>query len=447
MGPEASSHSRHRSRRSMNELEYQIRRFHSFLWASGGCYSDFLIHNIDECCWMKDAWPIMADGDRRPALPRGNRSRPELRPSTRSSTPSRTARSCCWKAAPCPAAASASPATPRHQGLRPSSLQLSHTPGPTPAPPRGTTSTVTKRADVTWHLATAPARTSRNPYDLEWDDLIDAIRNDKPYNEVQRGAEASLVTAMGRMAAHTGQVITYDDILNHEHEFAPNVDKLTLSRCRPAAGRQGRQVSGAAAGHRQEQGVRTVQGVTRAFATTEPARSASKGAISLARASGWLRLRSRYCRCSRQRCASSRARRAASASVAPCASMRWVWPGVRCRQQASELDHVCAQPIHLTRRHAQFLQPPVNDGPVAVGRPAADTPSCSGDGIATIVRVGGGVESGAWPRMIGGRGGGACSRTGWWRGRLRGCRRNDDGARRRVGDGTGWELQRIRGAG
>ena len=39
---------------------YQIQRFHGFLWASGGCYSDFLIHNIDECCWMKDAWPVKA---------------------------------------------------------------------------------------------------------------------------------------------------------------------------------------------------------------------------------------------------------------------------------------------------------------------------------------------------------------------------------------------------
>ena len=32
---------------------------------------------------------------------------------------------------------------------------------------------------------------------------------------------------MGRMAAHTGQVIKYEDILNHDHEFAPDVDKLT----------------------------------------------------------------------------------------------------------------------------------------------------------------------------------------------------------------------------
>ena len=46
----------------MSELLYQIRKFHAFLWASGGCFSDFLIHNIDECCWMKDAWPVEAKG-------------------------------------------------------------------------------------------------------------------------------------------------------------------------------------------------------------------------------------------------------------------------------------------------------------------------------------------------------------------------------------------------
>jgi hypothetical protein len=33
---------------------------------------------------------------------------------------------------------------------------------------------------------------------------------------------------MGRMAAHTGQIITYDQMLNCDHEFAPDVDKLTM---------------------------------------------------------------------------------------------------------------------------------------------------------------------------------------------------------------------------
>jgi predicted dehydrogenase len=45
---------------NISHLMYQIQRFHSFLWASGGAYSDFYIHNIDECCWMKDAWPVSA---------------------------------------------------------------------------------------------------------------------------------------------------------------------------------------------------------------------------------------------------------------------------------------------------------------------------------------------------------------------------------------------------
>jgi hypothetical protein len=64
-----------------------------------------------------------------------------------------------------------------------------------------------------------------NPYKLEWEDLVDAVRKDKPYNEVKRGVEASLVTSMGRMAAHTGQVITYEQILNSKHEFAPGLDQ------------------------------------------------------------------------------------------------------------------------------------------------------------------------------------------------------------------------------
>ena len=66
-----------------------------------------------------------------------------------------------------------------------------------------------------------------NPYQLEWEDLVDAIINDKKYNEVERGAIASMVTSMGRMAAHTGNIVTYDQILNCEHEFAPDVDKMT----------------------------------------------------------------------------------------------------------------------------------------------------------------------------------------------------------------------------
>ncbi|MCX6922035.1 MAG: gfo/Idh/MocA family oxidoreductase, partial [Verrucomicrobia bacterium] len=45
---------------SPSELLWQISRFHSFLWASGGCFNDFYIHHIDHLCWMKNALPVKA---------------------------------------------------------------------------------------------------------------------------------------------------------------------------------------------------------------------------------------------------------------------------------------------------------------------------------------------------------------------------------------------------
>ena len=79
-------------------------------------------------------------------------------------------------------------------------------------------------ADLSW--AFPPGEP--NPYQLEWDRLIEDIRNDNPHNEVDRGVMASVVTSMGRMAAHTGQVVTREQFLKSDHEFAPGVDKLTM---------------------------------------------------------------------------------------------------------------------------------------------------------------------------------------------------------------------------
>ena len=100
---------------------------------------------------------------------------------------------------------------------------------------------VHQQDDVVWALSDQP---EPNPYQIEWDDLIDAIRKDKPYNEVKRGAEASLVTSMGRMAAHTGQV----DHLRRDAQLRARVragrgqaDDGGPPRCC----QQGRQVSGA----------------------------------------------------------------------------------------------------------------------------------------------------------------------------------------------------------
>jgi predicted dehydrogenase len=227
MGPEASSQSGPKPK-GMSDLEYQIRRFHSFLWASGGCYSDFLIHNIDECCWMKGDWPVSADGaggrhyrgDKidqnfdvysvEYTFPDGTKLQLEGR-----TMPGCRTRFASYihgtKGSGIISFNSHSPARPR--------LYKVHN-----LPP------IAKKTDLVWEWAPRP---EPNPYQLEWDDLLTAIRANKPYNEVKRGTEAALVTAMGRMAAHTGQVITRDYILENGQEFGPNVDKLTLDGAPP----------------------------------------------------------------------------------------------------------------------------------------------------------------------------------------------------------------------
>ncbi len=207
-----------------SELMYQIRRFHSFLWASGGCFSDFYIHIIDHLCWMKGSWPVKAqasggrhyktDADGNPYVDQnfdsysveytfadgakmlfGGRCVDGAQPNYASYAHGTKGMAIVSKANDC--------------GL-PSSTYKGQSPDPD---------------HVIWTSRVAPDE--RDPYTNEWNDLMDAIRNDKPFNEAKRGVEGSLVTSMGRMAAHTGQEITFDDMMNSPHEFAPDADKFT----------------------------------------------------------------------------------------------------------------------------------------------------------------------------------------------------------------------------
>ncbi len=206
----------------MNELEYQIRRFHAFLWASGGAFSDFLIHNIDECCWMKDAWPVRAksSGGRQY---RGDdidqnfdtySTEYTFEDGSKLLLNGRTIPGCHHEFAS------------YAHGTKGAAVisTASHSPAKCRIYRGWNIDKYAKNDDLLW----AYPQPEKSPYQLEWDHLIDAIRTDKAYNEVERGVEASLVTSMGRMAAHTGKVITRDQILNDGQEFAPGVDKLAL---------------------------------------------------------------------------------------------------------------------------------------------------------------------------------------------------------------------------
>jgi predicted dehydrogenase len=59
------------------------------------------------------------------------------------------------------------------------------------------------------------------PYVQEHTDLIASIRDDKPVNELKNVAESTLTAIMGRMAAYTGQAVTWEQTLNSEESLMP----------------------------------------------------------------------------------------------------------------------------------------------------------------------------------------------------------------------------------
>ncbi len=60
-----------------------------------------------------------------------------------------------------------------------------------------------------------------NPYVQEHRDLLAAIQGGAYLNEGQRIAESTMVAVMGRMAAYTGKVVTWEQAMNSKLDLAP----------------------------------------------------------------------------------------------------------------------------------------------------------------------------------------------------------------------------------
>ncbi|HSH94842.1 MAG TPA: Gfo/Idh/MocA family oxidoreductase [Roseimicrobium sp.] len=210
----------------MTHLEYQIRRFHSFLWASGGCFNDFYIHHVDHLCWMKNEWPVsaQASGWRHYRMTAEGVPLIDQNFDNYSVEYTFTDGTKFYFEGRCVEGAHGQFSSYLH-GTKGSAIAArSGDCGGPAAIYDGQTTTGTPKWQTT---------DKSNPYENEWDVLMVAIRENKPHNEVKSGVAASVTASMGRMAAHTGQVVTYDQMLNSEHVFAPTVDTLTLTSDSP----------------------------------------------------------------------------------------------------------------------------------------------------------------------------------------------------------------------
>jgi predicted dehydrogenase len=211
----------------MSDLEYQIRRFHSFIWASGGCYNDYNIHIIDHLCWMKNAFPVkaMTAGGRH--YKTDDKGVPWVDQNFDSYSTEYTFADGTKLLFDGRCIDGAEPIYSSHiHGTKGSAIAALT--GDCNGPSSIYKGFSESKDDKVWQSVD-----HTNPYQNEWDSLMDAIVNNKPYNEVERGVHASLTGSMGRASGHIGKEVTFEDMLNSEHEFFPGIDEITATSPSP----------------------------------------------------------------------------------------------------------------------------------------------------------------------------------------------------------------------
>jgi predicted dehydrogenase len=197
------------------DLFWQIRNFVHFLWVSGGLFAEMNIHQIDELCWIKDGWPVMAHGVGGRAADSTDCSQNldslsiewTFADGTKATDVVRWLPKCYEEFATfihgtqCAAQFSG----PHHLGTVHTYKDQHCAPG-----------------NIAWRAPQEPV----TPWQAEWTDFLDSIRKDKPHNEAKRAAMSNLADLMGRAAVHTGQMVTWDEMMASNFQFCPNTDEL-----------------------------------------------------------------------------------------------------------------------------------------------------------------------------------------------------------------------------
>ena len=196
----------------MQELAFQIANYSCFTWLNGSFIVDWLIHNLDVCCWVKNVWPISVQG----MGGRQTRTEPDQlfdQYFAEYTFPDGTRLA----------------AQGRHinntwaffgdviQGIRGSAVLGEGIPSP-----RIFKGHLSKPGQLVWQYRGEPT----DAYQIEHDLWFNAIRNNLPYNETDRCANACLTAIMGRMACESGKAITWEEALNSDLELAPGLANL-----------------------------------------------------------------------------------------------------------------------------------------------------------------------------------------------------------------------------
>ena len=63
-------------------------------------------------------------------------------------------------------------------------------------------------------------------YQTEHDELFASIRKGKPINDGEKMANSTMLAILGRMAAYTGQTISWEEAMQSNQVLAPAIDEF-----------------------------------------------------------------------------------------------------------------------------------------------------------------------------------------------------------------------------
>ena len=199
-----------------NDLMSQLQfgKIH-LLWVGSGHMVDNLIHQIDECCWIKDSWPVSAVG-------MGGR---EPRSEDHGQNVDTYAMEYTF-----------ADGTKAFCGFR--RMNKAYSEFATfihgtkcAAQFSGRTHAATvhmfkdqriEKENISW----TPPKDAYSPWQYEWNAFVESIRKDRPHNEIKRAVYSDFASLMGRAACHTGQMVTWDQMMKSDFQFCDYFDDL-----------------------------------------------------------------------------------------------------------------------------------------------------------------------------------------------------------------------------
>ncbi len=206
----------------IKDLEWQIRNFTKFLWVSGGLFAEMDIHQIDELCWIKDAWPVAAHGI-------GGR----VANSTDCSQ-NLDSFSAEWTFADGTRAYDVVRYIPNCHNEFATYIQGTKRAAQFSGNIHAATVLTYKdqrisKDNIEWK---AP-KEEITAWQAQWNDFLGAIRSDTPINQAKSAAMTNLADIMGRAAIHMGRIITWDEAMASNFQFCPDIDSLTYDSAPP----------------------------------------------------------------------------------------------------------------------------------------------------------------------------------------------------------------------